>query len=228
VTGRRRFRVGLRAAAVCSAVVAMTVVLSQQTAGSAFTASSGSSGNSVSTAPVFCSGTGSATFSTNATVQDTWVTQGSPFDSAGGSKSIYIRSQDGANIHALLRFDLTATPIPAGCRVTSATLRMWSTVSVAGRVIQAYRVVPSPQWDQYVVSWNTHPAVTADPPAESTTAAADVWQQWTVTDLVKAQYAHGNNGFLLRDRDEDSGSPVEQRYRSREDGLPPQLTVNWG
>jgi hypothetical protein len=227
MTGRSRLRTLLRATASFGAVVAMTVALAQQTAGSTFTSSSGSAGNKVTAAPAFCPGPGTATVSTTATVQDTWMTQVSPFDSAGGSKSIYIRSQNAANIHALVRFTLPTT-IPAGCSVTSATLQMWSTVTVPGRVIQAYRVAPTPQWDEYVVSWNTRPAVTADPPATSTTVSAGAWQQWTVTHLVRAQYAGGNNGFLLRDRDENSGTPFEQRYRSREDGLPPQLTVNWG
>lgn len=227
MTGRSRLRTVLCATVSFGAVVGLTVALAQQTAGSTFTSSSGSAGNKVTAAAQFCSGTGTATVGTNTTVVDTWLDQNSPSNGGGGSKDLYVRSLNGGNTHVLVRFALPT--VPAGCSVTSATLRLWAMATTPGRTIGAYRVDPGlPQWDEYLVAWNNQPSVTADPPATSASVAAGNWQQWTVTDIVRAQYTNGNNGFLLRDQAPDNVSQIDNRYRSREDGLPPELTVNWG
>ena len=227
MTGRRRLRTVLRATASFCAVVGLTVALAQQTAGSTFTSASGSTGNKITAAPVFCPGPGTATASTNTAVVDTWLDENSPSNGGGGSKDLYVRSLNGGNTHVLVRFALPT--VPAGCSVTSATLRLLAMATTPGRTIGAYRVDPAlPQWDEYLVAWNSQPSVTADPPATSASPAAGTWQQWTVTDIVRAQFTYGNNGFLLRDQAPNNVSQIDNRYRSREDGFPPQLTVNWG
>ena len=53
-----------------------------------------------------------------------------------------------------------------------------------------------------------------------------------MTEHVAAQYAggvNGNNGFLLRDRTENAGTPREQVYYDRQDAnFSPRLVLTWG
>ena len=52
---------------------------------------------------------------------------------------------------------------------------------------------------------------------------------WSVTDLVRAQYSGGNNGFVLRDREAFASPGVEQVYYDRQDPTyTPTLVLTWG
>ena len=221
----RQARHAVRTTTAVGLVAACTVALAEHSASGAFSAASGSAGNQVSTAPAFCSGPGSVTLSTNTQVVDTWLDQSNPTVGKGGDKALYTRSWNGKNIRSLVRFTLPS--LPAGCSVTSATMRMTVATSTTGSSIGVYRVTPGATWDEYTVTWNTQPTVTTDVPATSAPGATASTQSWTVTALVSAQYAEGNNGFLVRDQSEDSATQIDNRWRSREDGFPPQLSVSW-
>jgi hypothetical protein len=157
---------------------------------------------------------------------DTFISEGSPSGGNGGNKYLNVTSLSGGDTRALVFFPLPA--MPAGCRVTGATLRLWNTTPVAGRIVDVYRVDPAAPWDEYLVTWNTRPAVTGTP-AASAVGTTITWQAWDVTAIVQAQYDGTNTGMLVRDRNEDNaGTSVLNRYESRENGQKPELSLTWG
>lgn len=218
-------RTVLRLTATSSAV-ALTVVLAREPASGAFGDGTDDTGNEVTAAAVFCSGAGTATQNSTTTVVDTWIEEASPTASNGGNRSLHVRSSSAGDIRTLLR--CTLPTIPAGCTVTAATVRLYAAATTSGRTLDLYRVDPAAAtWNEYTVTWGTQPPTTGAPVA-TTAGAAGSWHQWTATALVQAQYASGNDGLLLRDRAEGNVSQVENRFRAREDGVPPQLVVTWG
>ncbi len=86
----------------------------------------------------------------------------------------------------------------------------------------------APTWGETTVRWATVPA-TAGAAVTSTTTAAVGWQTWTVTAQVTAQYANGNNGFLLKDSVETGvGSTMQTYSTAGRAASTPKLTVTWG
>jgi hypothetical protein len=123
----------------------------------------------------------------------------------------------------LVRFTLPS--IPAGCKINTATLRLFASSSTSGRTLQAWQV--SASWVENTVTWDTRPSITG---AAATTAAGNGYIQWTVTSIVQAMYSGTNNGFLIRDAVEDaSGNGEQQQFISRENGSPdkPQLVLTY-
>jgi hypothetical protein len=204
--------------------VTITVVLAQHPAAGAFAGRTDVVGNSVTTAPAFCPGTGASTPVIGA---DTFISEASPSGGNGGNKYLNVTSLSGGDTRGLVLFPLD--PMPAGCRVVSATLRLWNGTPVAGRVIDVYQVSPATPWDEYLVSWSSAVAVTGSAATSNVVGSVAYSQQWDVTAIVQAQYNGTNTGMLVRDRNDDNvGSPVLNRYESRENGQKPELSVTWG
>ena len=157
--------------------------------------------------------------------RDTWVLQSAPTSVHGGDSVLKVDSKSGnANARALVRFALPSTP--AGCKVVSAKLRMYSGSYKEGRTLQALRLGAT--WMENSINWNNQPATTGTA-ASAQSRTSPGYVEWTVTGHVQAMYTGTNGGFLIRDASE-SGGGFEQSFNSREKGAdnPPQLVVDFG
>ena len=119
----------------------------------------------------------------------------------------------------LVRFALPAA-IPEGCRVGSASLRLFAASATQGRVLHASQVATA--WSESAVTWNTQPQTAGAPAATASGAGTRVWD---VTAQVQAMYdSAALHGFLIRDAAENGDA--EQSFHSREKGeSAPVLTV---
>ena len=115
-------------------------------------------------------------------------------------------------------------PVPTGCSVTAATLRVYAS-SVAGtRTMEAWQAASA--WSERVVTWNTAPTTTG---SAATTANGAGYESWSVTALVTSMMASGNYGFLIKDSAESSSTAYSQTYRTSEAITNvPQLDVTFG
>jgi hypothetical protein len=114
------------------------------------------------------------------------------------------------NVRTLVRFALPA--VPAGCKLESATLRLFAASAAEGRTLEAHRLTAD--WLEGGVSWGDQPETTGD---AATTESGTGYREWSVTAQVKAMYAGSNFGFLIRDAGENDGG-AEQVFHSRENG----------
>lgn len=122
--------------------------------------------------------------------------------------------------HTLLRFPVSA--IPSGCTIVAATLRLYSTSSVAGRTIEAAMTTDS--WSEATTTWSNHPNAIGSP-ATSPSGSGVGWREWTVTEQTLAMASTGKVNFRLRDAGEATGTKQYQEYSSREGTNPPQLVL---
>jgi CSLREA domain-containing protein len=168
-----------------------------------------------------CAGPSTVTAASNA---DSWVLQDSASNNYGNDSVVKVDTKSGANARALFRFTLPA--IPSGCRITSATLRLYASSYKEGRTIQALRLGAA--WTESGVNWNNQPATTGAA-ATASSPSASTHVQWSVASQVEEMYSGGNHGFLIRDSVEN-GNGVEQAFHSREKGTdnPPQLVITFG
>lgn len=172
--------------------------------------------NTFQAAPSFCGA------QTLAATGDAWVVTNPSGTNHGGEAelSVVSRAQDRRTFVA---FDLP--PVPAGCALTDARLRLHATSSTGARTILAYRAASS--WTEGGVTWANQPA-TSGSPASSPSGTG--WREWPVLQQVLEMYASGNHGFMLRDQVEGSGGQgFEQAYDSRESGPDgPALVLTFG
>ncbi len=169
-----------------------------------------------------CADPGSRTVTATA---DTYVRQGTPGGSSnfGTATSMFVQPSSGSNRRSLVRFDLPV--LGTGCSVTAATLRLFLSASGGARALNVYQADSA--WNETTVTWNTgQPGVTGSP-ATATTGAAGTWLQWGVTSMVQAMYSGANNGFVVRDANENSGT-VLQTFDTRETANDPELVVTFG
>jgi hypothetical protein len=155
--------------------------------------------------------------------RDTWVLQSSPTSNFGNDSVLKVDSKSTGNARALIRFALPT--IPAGCSVTSATLRLYSGSYKEGRTLQAIRL--SSTFMESGVNWGNQPTTSgafANAPSRSSAG----YVEWSVTGQVRNLYSL-NTGFLIRDASENGGG-MEQSFNSREKGTdnPPQLVITFG
>ena len=151
---------------------------------------------------------------------DSWLDQNSAANNFGGDSILKVRSKGPRdNFRALVQFALPPG-IPQGCRVGSASLRLFAASATAGRELQALRVATG--WSESGVTWNAQPG-TAGAPA--TTASGVGARVWDVTAQVQAMYdSAALHGLLIRDAAENADA--EQSFHSREKGeSAPVLTV---
>ena len=81
----------------------------------------------------------------------------------------------------------------------------------------------SSTWDE-ATTWDDRPGaagVAAAAPAAATTAI-------DVTRQLQDVYRYGDNGLLVRDREESAPAPAPQSYGSRESLKAPELVVTFG
>ncbi|MGA8046498.1 MAG: right-handed parallel beta-helix repeat-containing protein [Dermatophilaceae bacterium] len=149
---------------------------------------------------------------------DAWIQQKDTGKNNGADSNLKVMSKSGEALRALVRFDLPATP--AGCSVTSATLRLYSTGYKTGRTLQAIPVAAA--WTEGGVTWATQPTTTG---STSTVSSGSGWRVWNITGQLTAGVAA--HGFLVRDANE--GNDADQQFTSREgsSGQRPQLVIEY-
>jgi hypothetical protein len=153
---------------------------------------------------------------------DSWITEASPMTNFGIDSILKVRSQGTSNFRTLVRFSLP--PLPDGCILVSAKLRLYSASSTTGRTLEAIQV--GDPWTETDVRWDNQPTTMG--PAATTTSGLG-YRVWVVTDQVNAMYTGPNHGFLVRDAIE-GGTGAEQSFHSREKtpDKPPQLVLTTG
>jgi large repetitive protein len=155
------------------------------------------------------------------TSADAWLDENSATTNKGDDAILKVQSKGPRdNFRALVRFALP--PLPPGCAIESATLRLYAASSTPGRSIEVVRITGT--WTETGVSWANQPTTTG--PAATTPSAAG-YREWTVATQVQAMYDSGiNQGFLIRDAAE--GADAEQQFHGREKGEnPPQLALRF-
>ena len=149
---------------------------------------------------------------------DSWVSQAAPSTNFGPDATLKVESTLGANDRALVHFALP--PIPPGCKLVGATLRMHSSAATAGRTLQALRVGSA--WSELGVTWTNQPATAG--PAATTESGLGI-REWDVHAQTLDMYALGNHGYLIRDASENDAG--EQSFHSTEKApeQPPELVL---
>lgn len=150
------------------------------------------------------------TIPTNA---DAWFEQNDTTTNKGDDSTLKVQSKSGDDaMRAVVDFPLP--PIPAGCRLASAELRLYADGSKPGRTIAVQRAATA--WSEAGVNWGNQPPGTG-PIATSASGADKGWKTWTVTALVLGMYeSQEHHGFVVRDTIEDHDA--EQAYNGREKG----------
>jgi hypothetical protein len=156
-------------------------------------------------------------------VADAWIEQNSPRSNKGRDTTLKVKSQARSdNFRTLVRFSLPSA-LPEGCRLTSATLRLYANSSSNSRSLQAWRV--SAAWAELQVTWANQPG-TAGTPAVTPSGRGN--RDWDVTAHVATMLDTGaNHGFLIRDAVE-SGRGYEQSFAARELRNRPLLILQLG
>jgi hypothetical protein len=208
----------LRIAAALGVVAALTVGLAQQPAQSAFSGTTGSTGNAVASSAQFCT----APPTTLTSAGDSWTESAAPTATHGGDTLLKVSA---AGVRTWIRFSLPARPV--GCVLDTAVLSVRARTPSPSRVIDVYRGNPlAPQWTSTAIAWANQPTGVGTRVGSASLSAAG-WQTWTVTGHVTAQYTDGNNGFVLQDRSEGSGT-AEQIYEDLQNATyPPTLVLTW-
>ncbi|WP_162605917.1 right-handed parallel beta-helix repeat-containing protein [Jiangella aurantiaca] len=151
---------------------------------------------------------------------DAWIDEGSATSNKGPDAILKVMSKSGANLRALLRFDLPT--MPQGCSVESATLRIYAKSAAGGRTLQVFQLGAS--WTEGGVTWANQPSTTG---SAATTSSGTGYREWNVAGMVQAMYTSANHGFLVRDANESQDA--EQQFHSREESTNrPQLVLTFG
>jgi hypothetical protein len=214
-------RLGRTLLALC-VIVGGTVGLASRPAMSAFSATTGTSGGTVTSSGQFCTEPPTRLVS----VGDSWTDSAATTVAHGSDTFLKVSaSSSTGNTRTWIRFALPG--IPAGCVLNSALLNLRARTPVSGRIIDVYRGNPAaPQWASATITWATQPTGvgTAVGSSSLTTAGS---QSWTVTAHVTRQYIDGNNGFVLQDRAEGSGSAAQIYEDLQNTTYPPELVLTW-
>jgi hypothetical protein len=227
VTQRRRRSGRLLRLGAFGAAAAATVALTQVPASGAFSGVDGNAANRVASAASFCTAPPSTLSSTG----DSWTDESNDDDNHQNDLELRVRSSAGGDRHVWIGFALPAAP--TNCGLTQAKLALYNKTPATGRFIDVYRGNPGPPlWTVAGITWSNEPGYTGTAATTAATTNVPGWQEWNVTAHVVAQYAGGvnaQNGFLLRDRAENSGTPREQVYHDRQDTTyRPTLALTWG
>lgn len=203
---------------------AATVALTQVPVSGAFSGVSGNAANSVSSAASFCTAAATTLYSSG----DTWTDESAVTDNHQNNVELRVRSSSAGDRRIWTGFSLPT--IPTYCELTQAKLSFYNKLPASGRNIDVYRGDPAnPQWTAGTINWSNQPGYLGTAVTNAATTSVPGWQEWVVTAHVLAQYAGGNNGFLLRDRAEGSGTSAEQVYYDRQDATyRPSLVLTWG
>jgi hypothetical protein len=223
---RRRGRARAVRLGALGVTAAATVALTQVTASGAFSGVAGNANDSVSSAASFCTASPDTLYSTG----DSWTDESATSANNQNDVELRVRSSSAGDRRVWIGFALPTPPASPHCQLVQATLSFYNKIPTSGRTIEVWRGNPgSPLWTAATITWSNQPgslgpAVTNDP-----TPTVPGFQEWVVTDHVRAQYSGGNNGFLLKDSAENSGTAREQVYYDRQDPTyRPTLVLTWG
>jgi hypothetical protein len=149
---------------------------------------------------------------------DSWVSQSASSSNFGNDSILKVKSQGGGNERALVHFDLP--PIPPGCKLISASLRLYAASAAEGHTLEAVRIASD--WSELGVTWGNQPATAG---ATATTQSGLETREWNVLAQTLDMYALGDHGFLIRDSGQNGGG--EQSFHSGEKGPehPPELVL---
>jgi hypothetical protein len=152
---------------------------------------------------------------------DAFIRASSPTSNFGSLPEIEVRPDNGANRRGMVRFDLDA--IPAGSRITSATLYLYEKDKKLDQITYLYRL--NSPWSESTVSWDS-PWSTPGGDFDASRAYASFYPnqsscmlQIDLTSLVQ-EWIDGtpNYGFLLY----STGPNHILRYSSKENTAPEQ------
>jgi hypothetical protein len=210
-------------AALCLAATS-TVALAQHSSTAAFTAQTGDTGNTVTSAASFCTAPGGTTVPV---INDTYVNEADPTTPQGGSTTLRVASGSLARAHAYFRFTLPPMPQPH-CRITGATLRLYATSSQGPGRIMAHRA--STTWASGTNTWNTVPRPTPAGNGVGHAAGTAGLHTWDVTELTTELYAGSGDGFLVKDEVETNPAraTIYESSDSATAANRPVLVLTWG
>jgi len=184
------------------------------------------------------------------TVADAWVNHNSLAQNNGAATFMDVQSSGAtSNRRAYIRFDLTkcSPAVPATATVVSGTLRLYaSAVPATCRTEDLFRVTFP--WTEIGVSWNTQPvgwnlinqpassartsSITIGTPVGCQNMSAGYVNGWDVTADVSAFItgAASNNGWMIRDDVEGSGTARNARFSAKDLAIlaqAPQLIITY-
>ncbi len=154
-------------------------------------------------------------------VADAWIDENSPSTNKGSDSILKVQSKGPRdNFRTVVRFP--QPPLPSGCVVDTATLRLFAASMKSGRVLHALRLAAG--WAENSVSWANQPPTAG---AAATTSSGFGYREWDVRSQVQVMFSESvSHGFLIRDAAE--GADAEQQLHSREKGQsPPQLVIRF-
>ncbi|MEZ5381096.1 MAG: signal peptidase I [Microthrixaceae bacterium] len=184
-------------------------------ADAAFSGTTGNGAQSFTAATSFCPGTMILT-----PTADSSVLKEDPNVNHGTLDWLGVRGEEIYDERSYIKFPLP--PIPAGCNVLAAELKLTTKVYLAGRT---HRVrLASSGWAEGTITWNNQPGVTGPTVSRPSSATTQIWD---VTSHIAASYPV-NNGLVIVDSAEGVGTDLWQEYRSREGATPPELKVAYG
>jgi hypothetical protein len=204
------------------AVTALALAAIGAASGRTFSAFSGSTSNAANTFAAAASfgGCTASTVTAPANI-DSWIDQSSSGSNFGSDQILKVKREGGKAMRALVRFNLP--PVPQGCSVTGATLRLYQASGPSNRTLEARRL--SASWAENTVRWTNQPTPTG---TAATTSTGSGWRQWNVTSHVQAMYSGSNHGWLIKFDAE--GNPVaEVQLHARNKGSQhPELQISFG
>ena len=224
-TRRRRGRSRFLRLGAFAAAAAATVGLTQVPVSGAFSAVSGSAGNTASSAANFCTATPTTLYSTG----DSWTDEAAANYIGQNDTEIKVRSSTSGRRYVWTGFALPT--VPAHCDLSGAELSYYNKTPAPGRNIDVYRGNPTSRiWTAADLMWSNQPINPLGPASTNAlTTSTPGWQRWDVTDHVRAQYSGGNNGLVLMDRVPNASPGAEQVYYDRQHSTyTPTLVLTWG
>ena len=162
---------------------------------------------------------GSSAVSGFSPIADARVEQGSGNSNFGNDTELKIRSKNSSgNRRSFIQFGFH---FPGDTDILSAELKAYMSVAPnASRSYQAYRALGS--WKEKNpggITWNNQSSRAAIP-SDTVLSGTEknVWLSWNVTDDMAHMVSGGytNNGWVVKDSVEDSSTPQEAKFRSRE------------
>ncbi len=166
---------------------------------------------------------GGSTISGYSPIADSYVDQKHPDSNYGSASELKIRSKNSnpENRRAFIRFDFN---FPAGTTILSANLKLYmKDAPLATRTYEARRVLAA--WkerdskkDTDGIDWNNQPDVTTTVTDSVPSGTSTGWLSWNVTSDVQGFVAStfSNHGWRLSDSAENSITPYEAKFHSRE------------
>jgi len=153
-------------------------------------------------------------------VADAWFKTEKPNNNYGTSTLIHCQKNATFEKQSYLKFNLSSV---SGAAITSATLRMYLSVSSLGATVKAYSCADD-SWTETGITWNNKPAAGTQQASCTNINAINQWYDWNLTSYIGAEFA-GDKVVSVVIRD-DLSQNKDTEWRSREyAGYSPQLVV---